>query len=798
GEAITIRFADRSEFGERSAVLTLARHETGAVQLSFGTAPGGAAAGDGEAAEPEATEAVLALAGAKLAAIRKDGALKLVLRNEQGVLIESFGMEGKPFLEVLTDGSGTRHKVRFNWKSRTEHRWFGMGERYSHFDYSGQEVDQYVYNQYRDQGLKTYMPVPFAVSSGNYAIFLDTPLYSKFRFHTRLSDLVEIEADLAAAAQQLTAYLFADEPLSMLGQFAGIAGKPVLPPKWAFGPWMSSNNWDSQAEVMRQVELTKRYGIPATVLVLEQWSDEATFYIFNDAQYDVKDGSEAFHYEDFRFPEWGRWPDPKRMMDDLHADGLKVLLWQIPIHKFMYGVVHEQRDRDERTFLERGYCVHDANGEPFTLPYNWFKDCHIIDYTNPEAKQWWFDKRRYLAEELGVDGFKTDGGEFVFGHDLKFHDGSTGREMRNLYPNLYAGSYYDFVQQYAADGGVTFSRAGYTGAQQYPLHWAGDERSTFEAFRSSLIAGLTSSMSGIPFWGWDLGGFHGDIPTAELFVRSTQLAAFCPVMQYHAETKGEFNQDRTPWNIAERTGEPAVIELYKRYADIRMNLLPYIYGQAVRTSRTGVPLMRAMMLEYGDDSHCTEMTGQYMFGDRLLVAPVIEEGAYRKEVYFPEGSWLPLFGGEEIAGPRLAKVEAELAHIPVYVKRNGIIALNLGEDCRLGEHVGNRTDRYERLCFLVYVTDTAALRFEDDLGVTVSIKAERNGDGIRLKWYGNRSELTVFIVRGIAGAADVKAGERSFERVDNAAALRGGACCVRDGELLVAVEAAGGDIVIHS
>ncbi|WP_313998179.1 TIM-barrel domain-containing protein [uncultured Paenibacillus sp.] len=794
-DSIAVTFAGRPEFGERSPVVTLARHETGAARLSFEAVPHGAANGAGEAAET--AEAVLALAGAQLAARRENGALKLLLRNEQGVLIESYGIEGKPFLEVLTDRSGMLHKVRFNWKSKAEHRWFGMGERYSHFDYSGQEVDQYVYNQYRDQGLKTYMPVPFAVSSGKYAVFLDTPLYSKFRFHTRLSDLVEIEADLHTVSQQLTAYLFAGEPLSMIGQFAGIAGRPALPPKWAFGPWMSSNNWDSQAEVMKQVELTNRHRIPATVLVLEQWSDEATFYIFNDAQYEVKDGSEPFRYADFRFPEWGRWPNPKRMMDDLHADGLKVLLWQIPIHKFMYGVVHEQRDRDERTFLERGYCVHDENGEPFTLPYNWFKDCHIIDYTNPEAKRWWFDKRRYLVEELGVDGFKTDGGEFVFGHGLKFHDGSTGREMRNLYPNLYAGSYYDFVQQVAEGGGVTFSRAGYTGAQRYPLHWAGDERSTFEAFRSSLIAGLTSSMSGIPFWGWDLGGFHGDIPTAELFVRSTQMAAFCPVMQYHAETKGEFNQDRTPWNIAERTGQPAVIELYKRYADIRMNLLPYIYEQAVRTSRTGVPLMRAMLLEHSDDPHCTEMTGQYMFGDSLLVAPIVEEGAYTKEIYFPEGRWLPLFGGEEIAGPRLVKVEAELARIPVYVKQNSVLALNLGQDCRLGDHVGNRTDRYERLCFLVYLTDTAAAHFEDDLGLSIGIGAERDADGIRLKWNGNRTEPAVFIVGGLDGVSSVQAGSLSFERVGEASLLSAGTYCVRDGEVLVAVGEAGGEITIH-
>ncbi len=504
-----------------------------------------------------AQQAALAVGRARLEAEVRGGKLALALRSTEGVLMEGFAAEGKPLIEALTDGSGCLHKLRLNLKTKPEHRWFGMGERFSHYEYSGHEVDQYVYNQYRDQGLKTYMPVPFAISSGGYAIFVDTALYSTFRFHTRLSDLVEVEADVSQANQQLVAYLFAEEPLTMVGQFTHLSGKPVLPPKWSFGPWMSSNNWDSQAEVLKQAELTAKYQIPSTVLVIEQWSDEATFYIFNDAQYNVKEGNQSFRYDEFQFPEWGRWPNPKGMVEELHDQGLKVLLWQIPIHKHMYGVAHGQRDQDEITLLEQGYCVKTADGEPYTLPYNWFKDCHILDFTNPEAAKWWFNKRQYLAEEIGVDGFKTDGGEFVFGHDLQFYDGSTGREMRNLYPNLYVGSYYDFIQQYAKDGGITFSRAGYTGAQRYPMHWAGDERSTFQAFRSSMIAGLSSSMSGIPFWGWDLGGFHGDIPTAELFIRSTQMAAFCPVMQYHAETKGEFNQDRTPWNIAERTESAA-------------------------------------------------------------------------------------------------------------------------------------------------------------------------------------------------------------------------------------------------
>lgn len=788
----------RGPAGEEDAgpAVLFRKTEAGTVRVTFDQSGGGSPVSpDGSRG---VDRALLQLEGGSFEAGKAGEKLYWCLRGPDGVLTEGSLIDGKPCFEVLTDGTGTIHKLRLNLKVQPGHRWFGTGERYSHYEYSGQNVDHYVYNQYRDQGLKTYMPVPFAISSGRYSIFLDTSLYSQFRFHTRLSDLVEVEADLSPAGQRLDAYLFIGEPLVMMERFTNVSGKPLLPPKWSFGPWMSSNNWDSQAEVMKQVELTNRYGIPSTVLVIEQWSDEATFYIFNDAQYEVKDGNESFRYDEFRFPEWGRWPDPKQMVEELHSNGLKVLLWQIPIHKTLNGAVHGQRDQDERTMLEKGYHVKNGDGTPFILPYNWFKDCHIVDYTNPEAKKWWFDKRKYLVQEVGVDGFKTDGGEFAFGHELRFHDGSTGREMRNLYPNLYAASYWEFLQQYAPDGGITFSRAGYTGAQRYPLHWAGDERSTFQAFRSSVIAGLTCSMSGIPFWGWDLGGFHGDIPTAELFIRGAQMAAFCPVMQYHAETKGEFNQDRTPWNIAERTGRPEVTGLYKRYADIRMNLLPYVYDQAIRTSRSGIPMMRAMMLQYPDDAHAVEMTGQYMFGDSLLVAPVTEEGHTSKEVYFPEGSWVSLFSPEEAEGPRLVKVPAALGEIPVYMKQDSILSMNLADDYRLGGHVGNRTDRYEHLCFSLYVKDRVSTRFEDDLGYRVDMKAVREGEGLNLSWSSSRSERLTWIVRKQPSVQFAACGDQLLQLVDRPESLRPGAYAFRDGDLFLCVEGASGDIGIRA
>ncbi len=669
-----------------------------------------------------------------------------IAEKKNGDMLKSYRSEDLRFIDLLVDKSGTVHKVRYNFLMASDEKFFGMGQRYSHLQYRGQQIINYVYNQYRDQGLRTYIPVPFYISSMNYGIYSDTNMFSAFSFGTKLKDLLEIEISLNSRKQFTDMFIFVGEPKEVIQEFVKITGMPILPPKWTFGLWISSNNWDNQTEVYKQLKLSNKYEIPATALVLEQWSDEATFYIFNDAKYEVKPGEDYLKYEDYTFPEWGRWPDPKKMVEDLHAEGIKVLLWQIPFEKNMKGTAHAQKDEDESAMLENGYCVNQSNGEPYRTPYDWFSDSLILDFSNPKAREWWFNKRRYLVKDIGIDGFKTDGGECVFGSDLVFYDGRTGDEMRNRYPNDYIGSYHEFLKQHSPDG-ITFSRAGYAGAQLVPLHWAGDERSTYKAFRESIIAGLSCSMSGIPFWGWDLAGFHGDIPTAELYVRATQMAVFCPIMQYHAETRGEFNQDRTPWNIADRTSSEYIIDIFKKYTDLRMNLIPYIYQQAVYSSLTGLPMMRAMFVEYPSDNNCIEMTQQYMFGDSLLVAPVVEEGSFTKDVYMPEGKWMNFFTGEIVPGSRFSAEEADIGHIPVYIKENSVIPLNLSDTYKLFSHVGNRIDKYENLSFMIFVTDEVKYGFKDDMENDINIDCRQSGSVLSIDATSNYDGDYVLILR---------------------------------------------------
>jgi alpha-D-xyloside xylohydrolase len=694
----------------------------------------------------------------------------------------------RPLLELLADGTGTIYKARYNFMIDPGEKFFGMGERYSRIEYSGLDIDNYIYNQYTNQKLRTYIPVPFTISSRGYGIFADTAMYSLFRFGTKKEDLLEIEADISSRTQSLSVYVFTGTPKEMLNKYSNVTGKPELPPKWAFGPWMSSNNWDSQAETLKQAELNQSYAVPATVLVLEQWSDEATFYIFNDAVYKLKNGGSSFEYNDFTFPEWGRWPDPKRMIEILHEMGMKVLLWQVAAMKHMDGIAHAQRDEDEAFMIEKGYCVKLSNGTPYRIPsYEWFKRSLVPDFTNPDARNWWLGKRLYLLKELKIDGFKTDGGECVFGEGPVFYDGRAGAEMRNIYPNEYIRSFHDFAKKHCNDGAVTFSRAGYTGAQTIPLHWAGDESSTFEALRASLNAGLSCGMSGIPFWGWDIAGFHGGIPTAELYIRSTQFSAFCPIMQYHAETRGEYNRDRTPWNIAERTGAPYVLTIYKAFADLRMNMLPYIFGQAAVSSKTGLPMMRAMCLENPGEEECTGIADQYYFGENLLVAPVIEEGSIDREVYFPSGTWIGFFGDEQYTGKSKAEVKCGIENIPVYVRENSIIPLNLADSLEHCSHVGNGTKGYVNLCFMIYVTGSSAYRFEDEIGNCIDISVNAD-NGMSISVSGSMVQPVVLIARAAGRDKRAKISNRPLTVCSDEKKLQAGEYCVRGNDLIMKIQ----------
>ena len=571
--------------------------------------------------------------------------------------------------------------MRARFETRQDEWLYGLGERFTGANRNGDSWDVRVYEEYKEQGKRTYLPVPFVVSNRGYGLWLDADEPSHFDLRTSQA-VVSLEKFVepagageahprarAGASEPLIAscIFVAEKPYDVTAAFTRLSGEIAVPPKWAFSPWMSSNSWNSQALAEAAVERTLAEDVPAGVIVIEAWSDESTFYIFNDAEYEPRPGAEAPRLSDFTFR--GRWPDPKAFIDRCHKHGIRVVLWQIPVLKHL-GEPHAQHDNDERHMIERRLAIENADGTPYRNKGWWFTHGLVVDFTNPAARDWWFAKRRYLFDELGIDGMKTDGGEHLWGRDLRASDGRRGLELVNAYANEYVGAYHEFVKQATGDDGVTFSRAGFTGAQRFPGHWAGDEDSSWDAYRASIRAGLAAGVSGVSMWSWDIGGFSGEIPPVELYLRSTAMAVLSPLMQYHSEGHGASEvRDRTPWNIAERHADATALELYRRFAKLRERLLDLIQEDAVSLSAEGLPLMRYPALAYPQEHHVLSQDPYaYLFGRDLLVAPVVDKGVGARAVRLPSGGWVDAWSGSEFGGGRVVQATATIERIPVFVR----------------------------------------------------------------------------------------------------------------------------------
>ena len=569
-------------------------------------------------------------------------------------------------VSVLADGE-LAYALRFELRLAPGERVIGFGERFDGLDQTGRLVDTVVFDQYKGQGARSYLPAPFAiVAGGGFGFHVDTGRRVRFDVGRSRPDRILVELDLepGEASPRARLRLFAGTPAEVLGAFLAETGRPEPPPEWIYRLWISGNEWSTQARVLAEVDRSAVEGIPVGVVVIEAWSDEETFVAFNGAGYDVRADGSPQRLADFSFPADGPWPDPKGLVDELHRRGVKVLLWQIPLAPSHPG----QADADRRTMVERGFCVRDEAGEPYGNPGGWFHDALLLDFTSPEARAWWLEKRRYLVEEVGVDGFKTDGGEHAWSLGLRYADGTRGGETNNRYPVLYGQAYHDLLRS-AGREPVTFSRAGFTGSAAVPCHWAGDEDSTWEAFRASISAGLSAGASGILFWGWDLAGFSGPLPAPELYVRAAAAACLCPVMQLHSEFNHHRapSRDRTPWNVAEQSGDETVLALFRRFVRLRERLVPYLAAQGERALATGKPLMRALCFEVEGDDRIWDFPEQWLLGDDLLVAPVTTEGADTLAVYLPAGEWVDAWTEEPCRGPAVVEAPAPLDRIPVFI-----------------------------------------------------------------------------------------------------------------------------------
>lgn len=545
---------------------------------------------------------------------------------------------------------------------------YGMGEKFDSLNQKGKTVVNQVVEKFCFQGDKTYCPAPFFWTDTGFGLYVDTCEVTSFTFGENCVTV--------SLPEKADVVLFSGTPETIIREYMSLFGPAVLPPEWTMGVWVSANRWNTQKDVEQLLEKLKKHDFPASVVVLEAWSDEATFYIWNGAKYHPVADGQALGYEDFDFTGTP-WPDPKKMIQDIHDAGGKLLLWQTPVYKKQGEdeVPNAQNDLDREHAAARKLCVTLPDGTPYTIPQGkWFGGSMVPDFTNPETVKSWFAKRQYLLD-IGVDGFKTDGGEFIHDENAGFHDGTTGKEGINRYARDYATAYRDFV----GSRGVVFSRAGFSGQHTVPCHWGGDQQSQNRELGSVLKAGLSAAASGVVFWGFDLAGFAGPLPTLDLYRRATQMACFCPIMQWHSEPDGgqfrelmpgaEGNNERSPWNMAESYASPGFMAEMRYWHKLHEKLHPYLWETAQDCVAQSKPFMRPLVYEWPEDRETLNCQDEYLLGDDLLVAPLLEENASSRSVYLPEGRWTNFFDGTEYVGGQTITAGGD-GKLPVFT-RNG-------------------------------------------------------------------------------------------------------------------------------
>ena len=572
-----------------------------------------------------------------------------------------------PQIRLRRDARGGIHEVSLDFLIAGYYVW-GLGERFEGVNQQDKALSLRLEEHFGVQNQNSYIPVPLVMTEGGAGLYADNLRMIHIAFSRQEGGTrVNLRQKTARQGLLFTLNFLRGTPLDMLKQYHALTGMPALPPKWAMGIWMSANGWNSQRETLHQLDMCRTYDLPATVLVLEAWSDEKTFYLWNDADYEFRGGESCYQEADMSFG--GRWPDPRGMISALKEAGIKTVLWQIPVIKRAWEGSNQQLDADEAYAVEQGYCVKNADGTPYRISDGWFNGSLLLDFTNEEAKTWWFSKRQYLLD-MGIVGFKTDGGEFLFDEETVLFSGMRGDEAHNAYPLQYVGAYHKFC-------GLTFSRAGYTGAQTMPIHWAGDQWSTWEALRAQVSAGLSAGLSGIPFWSFDLGGFAGPLPGAELYLRALAVAALCPVMQWHSEPRdGQYEftadslalNDRSPWNVAAQTGNSGILDCYRKMAKLRMRLMDYIYQEARFSALSSRPLMAHLVVDHPGDGQVYDIEDQYMFGRDLLVAPVLWENTAQRRVYLPDGRWQDMFSGRWHEGRQWITCECPAGEVPVFAR----------------------------------------------------------------------------------------------------------------------------------
>jgi alpha-D-xyloside xylohydrolase len=573
-----------------------------------------------------------------------------------------------------------------------DEHFYGFGEKFGTLDKRGQAVNLWHANATGNTWAASYKNVPFFLSSRGYGLYVNSAYPIKYH----MGDLSHTNYSVHLQHELLDMYVVAgDSYKEIIAHYTALTGRSPLPPLWSFGLWMSRMSYREQTEIETVAAQLRENDVPCDVIHIDTdwfktpWVNDLTFS-----------------------PE--RFPDPAAMIAKLRAQGFRVTLWQIPY------IATESAFYAEG--VERGYFARRDDGTPWLID-GFFGKTAVVDYSNPETVTWMQHKFDPLFA-MGVAAIKTDFGEGA-PPDAKYAT-VDGLQMHNLYPLLYNRAIWEHTKATTGEG-IVWGRSTYAGSQRYPVQWGGDPAALWSDLGNLWHGGLGLGLCGFPFWSVDIGGFGGT-PTPELYIRWAQAGLFVSHPRAHGPIA------REPW----RFGEQA-LAIFRQYAKLRYRLMPYVWSSAHACVETALPLMRPLLLDWQDDPTTAGIDDQWLFGEGLLVAPILDE-SNRRRVYLPAGRWYDWWTGAVIHEGDFGRwfdVSAPLDRLPLYARGGAIIPL-----CEDMAHTGEKP--WDAITLRVYPHRDSAFTLID--GETrIDYRCAELSSGVRVEIGANDRRHTVMI-----------------------------------------------------
>ncbi len=496
---------------------------------------------------------------------------------------------------------------------------YGTGESFTRLDKRGQKVVLWANDANGVETERMYKPIPFFLSSRGYGMFVHSS--SPMTFDMGAS--FHAANNLLIGDDELDLFVFLGDPKQVLGEYTALTGRPPMPPLWSFGLWMSRITYFSEEQVRDVAAKLRANRIPDDVIHLDTGWFETDWRC------------------DYEFSKT-RFKDPAKMIADLKHDGFRISLWQLP-----YFV---PKNRLFPEIVQKGLHVRDAKGG---LP---FEDA-VLDFSNPEAVTWYQEKIGNLIR-MGVGAIKVDFGEAAPLTGV-YASGRTGFYEHNLYPLRYNKAVADITKQVSGED-VIWARSAWAGSQRYPLHWGGDSGNLDQSMLSQLRGGLSFGLSGFTFWSHDIGGFSQK-PPEDLYRR------WLPFGMLTSHSRAHGAPPKEPWEFG-----TAFMDTYRKGVELKYRLMPYVYAQAKDSAERGLPMVRALFVEYPDDPGSWLIEDEYLFGSDLLVAPLFETGSTGRPVYLPPGHWIDYQTGKAY-GAGWHRIEAGPVPVVMLVRHTAVL-----------------------------------------------------------------------------------------------------------------------------